>query len=414
MGIVNALVNPSLPSEQSRLIWLERERATHVSFAPQRFLDRLQGGDMMDEPLARPSILVVDDTIENLQLLSRILAQHAYEVRPVTSGRQALQAATNLPPELILLDVVMPELDGYEVCRRLKELDDLRAIPVIFLTAMCEPDDKIKAFAAGGADYITKPFQVDEVLARVRLHIALRQSHIKLAQSYERLRSLERFRDDLVQMLVHDMLSPLSALTVLLADVQNDCGGELDQHIREQLRFAVEAARSVNRMANDILDVSRLEERKLPLDRKPNDVAEICREVASHLGMLDRTRAIDVDGTEPTEIVCDRGIVFRVVENIVSNAIKHTPRGGRIRIRTGINAGRARVTIRDEGHGIPLEARTKIFEKFGTLEVRRDMQFHSTGLGLAFCKLAVEAHGGTIGVERGEPSGSIFWFEMPA
>jgi signal transduction histidine kinase len=369
---------------------------------------------LTEDPRARPSILVVDDAVENLQLLAGILAEHAYEVRPVTTGRQALQAATSLPPELILLDVAMPDMDGYEVCRRLKEVDELRAIPVIFLTALSETTDKIRAFAAGGADFITKPFQVEEVLARVRVHIALGQSHTKLSQSYERLRSLERLREDLVQMLLHDMRSPLSALTVLLSAVEEDGGGGLDQRIREHLKVAVQAVASVNRMANDILDVSRLEEGKLPMDRRTHDVAEICREVAAYLAGLDRLHTIDVGGTEPAEIVCDRDIVFRVVENIVSNAIKHTPPGGRIRIRTGIEAGRVRVTIRDEGHGIPLEARTKIFEKFGTLEACRDTRFHSTGLGLAFYKLAVEAHGGTIDVERGEPSGSIFWFELPA
>ena len=162
------------------------------------------------------SILVVDDTVENLQLLGSMLSEQGYEVRPVTNGRDALLAARSYPPDSILLDVSMPEMDGYEVCTQLKASEELREIPVIFLTALNSTADKVKAFEVGGADHVTKPFQIDEVLARIRVHIALRRSRQELLASYERLRGLERLREDMVQMVVHDMRSPLSALIGLL------------------------------------------------------------------------------------------------------------------------------------------------------------------------------------------------------
>jgi signal transduction histidine kinase len=366
----------------------------------------------MSQSPARASILIVDDTVENLQLLSSMLQDHGYEARPVTNGRDALVAARQHPPELILLDVSMPEMDGYEVCARLKEIPELREIPVIFLTALSSTADKVKAFEAGGADHVTKPFQIDEVLARIRVHVALRRSQLELQASYDRLRRLERLREDLVQMVVHDMRSPLSALMGLLELVQTD--STLGAQAAEDLQYAIQSAAGVNGLANDLLDISRLEEDKLPLDRQPCDLAQIGRDVLVRLGPLDRTRLLDLDAPGPVAVRCDRGLVHRVVENLVGNAVKHTPRGGRIIVSATARPGRVRVAVRDEGPGVPPEARTQIFEKFGTVAARREHQYHSTGLGLTFCKLAVEAHGGTIGVDAGDPTGSVFWFELPA
>jgi len=144
-------------------------------------------------------VLVVDDTIENLRLLSNMLSEEGYEVRAVTNGPQALEAVERDPPDVILLDISMPEMDGYEVCRRLKARDRSKDVPVIFLTALTDTADKVRAFDAGGVDYVTKPFQLDEVLARVKTQVTLRQARVALAGSYQRLHSLEQLRDNLVQ-----------------------------------------------------------------------------------------------------------------------------------------------------------------------------------------------------------------------
>lgn len=364
----------------------------------------------MEQPA---SILVVDDTVENLHLLSRMLTAHGYEVRPVTSGRQALVAARSAPPEAVLLDVTMPEMDGYEVCRHFKDEPALREIPVIFLTALSDTADKLRAFEAGGVDFITKPFQIDEVLARVRAQVALRQSHAALADSYQRLRGLERMREDLVQMVIHDMRSPLASLVMLLEHMHAGLGAALGDDVAEDLRIAVQAAAAANRMANDVLDVSRLEDGKLPLDRSRHDLVALCRDVVAGRRGLDRSADVAIDGDGALLVDCDPGLVRRVIENLVGNAIKHTPAGCPIRVAARAGSGQVRVEVRDGGGGVPVEARAKIFEKFGTLGARHDGAFHSSGLGLAFCKLAVEAHGGRIGVDAGSPVGSVFWFELP-
>ena len=360
------------------------------------------------------SILVVDDTPENLRLLTNMLAEQGYEIRPVTSGRQALQAARQAPPELILLDVNMPEMNGYEVCERLKATPDLKNIPVIFLTALSDTADKVRAFNAGGADFISKPFQVDEVLARVRTHLALQQARVELVKQYDRLKTLEKLRDDLVHMIVHDMRAPLQVMICHLECMEADIGSTVDEQTRKDLHAASQGAAVLNRMANDLLDVRRLEEGQLPLDRRTNDLSRIAASVRKEMADLDASRAIDVDAAGPAETMCDGGIMERVLENLVSNAIRHTPGGGRIRISVAAGPERVRVAVQDDGPGVPPEAKGKIFEKFGSVAVRQERTFHSAGLGLAFCKLAVEAHGGSIGVDDGNPRGSIFWVELPA
>ena len=362
-------------------------------------------------PDAKPhSILVVDDTVENLRLLSGMLAVRGYDVRPVTSGREALEMFAQEPPDLVLLDVMMPEMNGFEVCTKLRGNPEWHGVPVIFLTALSDVGDKVKGFAAGGTDYITKPFQLEEVLARVENQLALRQARRQLSAQLEQLRSLERLRDDLVHMIVHDMRSPLTVLIgrleLLKPHVANGPGKTLDTALR--------SAVALNRMADTLLDVSRLEDGKMPVHRTPCDLSKLAADVRASFAAVEPDRVIDLDCPEPVTATCDPGLVQRVLENLVSNGVKHTPSGGRLRIAATALPGRARLTVQDEGEGVPPEARERIFEKFGNVAARKSRSYHSAGLGLAFCKLAIQAHGGTIGVDSATPQGSLFWVELPS
>ncbi|HWZ89540.1 MAG TPA: response regulator [Polyangiaceae bacterium] len=366
----------------------------------------------MTGSVAPASVLVVDDTVDNLRLLTGVLEQMGHEVRPVTSGPQALVAARHSPPDLVLLDVTMPEMTGYEVCARFKADPQLKDIPVIFLTALSDIADKVKAFEVGGIDYITKPFHLEEVQARVRTHLALRSATVQLSRSYAKLQQLEQLREDLVHMVVHDMRSPLTVLSVHLEFLKNECQ-KLSPEAAGDLQAAIQGAQQVARMANDLLDVSRLEEGKLNLKLAEHDLGGLAEKVRSSLSGFERGRTIELELMAPTVAVCDSGLVQRILENLVSNAIKHTPSGSTIRISVGSRDRRALVAVSDQGPGVPVEARQRIFEKFGVVSTRQQDRYHSAGLGLAFCKLAVEAHGGTIGVDPREPTGSIFWFELP-
>jgi len=359
------------------------------------------------------SVLIVDDTIDTLRLLSDLLSAQGYEVRAVTSGQQALQAVARDLPDLILLDISMPELDGYEVCRRLRASERSRNVPVIFITAFTDTADKVRAFEAGGVDCVTKPFQIDEVLARVKTHVALRRAQAELADNYTRLRALERLRDDVVQMVIHDLRSPLTALLIELRLVLRGTAGALSDDNRAGLQSALAAAEAIKVMASDVLDLSRLEERRMPIEWAVWDLTRIAGDVCSVLRTTDSERAVDIESPGAVEVTCDGALVRRVIENLVRNGLRYSPADSRVRISIALSDSRVRVSVHDHGAEVPPEARQAIFEKYGTLAARQST-FRSIGLGLAFCKLAIEAHGGTIGVDSGVPAGSTFWFELPA
>lgn len=361
----------------------------------------------MATEMQRANILVVDDTVENLRLLVSVLGDRGYEPRPVTNGADALRAAEQEAPDLILLDITMPEMNGFEVCRALKARPALQHIPVIFLTALTDVQDKVNGFAAGGVDFITKPFHVDEVLARVASQVALKRARQDLAESLDRLQALEKLRDDLVHMILHDMRGLLTVVISYLELARPSLTGDAAADVGQ----AQSAAQAVARMANTVLDVSRLEDGKMPVKRKSTDVAALAAEAARNFGAMDTSRTILCPASGPVMAMCDADLVRRVIENLVSNAVKHTPEGGNVTVTVRVEDGQLRVAVRDEGRGVPDEVRATLFEKFAA--ARKATKFHSAGLGLAFCKLAVEAQGGTIGVEPALPHGSIFTFAIP-
>ncbi len=381
----------------------------------------------MEQPPAfaqqpKPSLLVVDDTPANLRLLTGMLKDRGYRVRPVPGGKLVLQALQKEKPDLILLDINMPEINGYEVCEQLKADESLKDIPVIFISALDEVMDKIKAFAAGGADYVTKPFQFEEVGARIHTHLTLHRlqlerdaQNVRLQESYDQLKALEDMRDNLTHMIIHDLRSPLMGLTGCLKMLETDVGEQLNSGEQELLREAKNCGLVLENMVNTLLDVSRLEEGKMPLNRTESDLDDVIQKALESLGSLTKPVLLSHQkASRPALVRCDAHLVARIVANLVGNAIKFTPEGGRIAVSVEQDGAGAKLKVTDTGNGIPPEYHQKIFEKFGQVEARQQRKMYSTGLGLTFCRLAVEAHGGTIGVESDVGKGSTFWFTLPA
>jgi two-component system, sensor histidine kinase and response regulator len=360
------------------------------------------------------NILIVDDTPENLHILTQMLSAAGYRPRPVPSGSLALRAAAAEAPDLVLLDIRMPEMDGYEVCRRLKADPGLRDVPVIFLSALTDTTVKLEAFKVGGVDYITKPFQIEEVGARVAAHLRLRRLQSDLASSNEELRRLESLRDSLFHMLVHDMRSPLTVVSAALEIIGE--AESLSDDARPLVGHARGSVEALIGMVSSVLDVSRMEAGRMPLSPEPCDVQAILEQAAARLELLrgGRLLAVASAGTVPPAFA-DRDILARVAQNLLGNALKFTAaEGGEIRA-TASSAGPAvRVEITDNGKGIRPELHERIFEKFVQAESPTAAARGSSGLGLTFCKLAVEAQGGRIGVTSAPGRGSTFWFELPA
>ncbi len=360
------------------------------------------------------SVLIVDDNPVNLQVLTGMLRQAGWRPRPVTGGRLGLQAARNEPPDLILLDVNMPGMNGYEVCEQLKADARLADIPVIFVSALGEMLDKMRGFQVGGVDYITKPFQLDEVKARVSAHLELRRQRRELQASYDKLRESERLRDSLVHMIVHDLRSPLAAISAYLELLKEEAKEKLGTETQEDVANAMRATRNMVRMINGILDVSKMEAQMMKLDLRECDLVQVVAQSLEDLGSLVGTRNLAFDRpAEPARVVADQEIVSRIVQNFLANALRFTPGGGEIRVGIVVEAKHMRVFVADTGPGVPPDFRDSIFDKFSQVTGSSTDRSRTTGLGLAFCKMAVEAHGGRIGVDSELGQGSTFWFTLP-
>lgn len=360
------------------------------------------------------NLLIVDDVAENLRLLSGILKESGHHIRPVTNGALALQAARHQPPDLVLLDIKMPGMDGFEVCRQLKAEESLRDIPVIFISALQDTEDKLCAFQAGGVDYVTKPFQIEEVQARVQTHLQLRRQRIQLEENFQRLQSLERMRDSLTHMIVHDMRSPLMSIGGYLELVQVfEAGGLTPAGLEYVAKSRANVTRLI-RMADEMLTVSRLEAGALPLNRSPLDLAVLLRETTAAVDHIGNPKRIHLDISVPDATVsADRELLGRVLQNLLNNALKFSPAGSPVNVTLRPIQRGLLVQVTDQGPGIPPGCEGTIFQKFGQLD--RASKRSGTGLGLAFCKLVVEAHGGQIGVAPvpAPESGSCFWFSLP-
>ena len=357
-------------------------------------------------------VLVVDDEERNRRLLNDILAVEGYDVVEAADGQEALDIVRDRAPDVILLDVMMPKIDGYEVCRTLKQAPETSPVPVLMVTALHDREDLLQGIRAGADDFLSKPVDGREIQLRVRNAVRTRQMHDEIQESYRRLRNLEGLRDKLTHMIVHDMRSPLMIMDIGLQCLEEDVGERIDEEARDNLTRVRAELHRLLEMANAMLDVSRLEQHQVPLRLQPGDLGALARNVAVQTRPLYRARRIEVE-IEPDlpGIAYDGELVERVFVNLVSNAIRHTQEEGSIRIHVGRSNGAARVEVADDGIGIPPADHQRIFEKFG--QVDREKAKYSTGLGLSFCKLAVESHGGAIGVESEEGQGSRFWFTLP-
>lgn len=365
----------------------------------------------LTEPKPKATVMIVDDAPENLSLLRGMLLSSGYAVRPVISGERALEVAQLSPPDLIIMDVKMPGMNGYEACEQLKQDARLKEIPVIFLSALNEGLDKVRGFAAGGVDYITKPFFLEDVEARIRTHLLLRRQASQLKENYAQLKNLEELRDNLTHMVVHDMANLLFGLTMSLESATAALVG-VPADVGRMLHTATWSARRLNEMSRQLLDINRLEAGQMPLQRKASDLSHTWAQASTPL--LDFADKRQIESTIPPQTMAcyDETIVQRVLINLLTNAIKFTEDNGHIRVTAMEENGEVRVAVNDNGRGIAAEHHAKLFTKFGQIELRQKKA--GTGLGLAFCKLAIEAHGGQIGVQSELGRGSTFWFTLPA
>ncbi len=367
-----------------------------------------------------PLILVVDDNPLNVEPLCDLLEAMGYRVAEAYNGADALRAVQENPPDLILLDIMMPGMNGFEVCRRLKADPRSGKIPVVFVTALAETEDKVAGIEAGGDDFLTKPFNRPLLLARIRSLLRLKAANDELESSYRKLQALERMKDDLMKMIVHDLKSPLAAILATLEMVLDRDLGALTEEQERMLADAFRRGDELVQLVDDLLELAELEDSRVVLQLSELDAARFLSEVAAEWSVrTDRVGAtLTVEEAPALRFEADEHLLRRVFANLIGNALRHAGDGVAIRCRARAapldGHGGVHFTVSDNGVGIPEEYHEMIFRKFSS--VRRgenESGFRSNGLGLTFCKLAVEAHGGHIWVQSRPGEGSAFHFVLP-
>ena len=360
-------------------------------------------------------VLVVDDEPANVELIVRRLGGNGYETLTASNGHDAIAVATKEQPDLILMDIMMPGLDGWQATRLLKGDPKTANIPVVFVTARDRPEDVAQGFEAGGIMYVNKPVEPVELFARVRNAIYMKRLQDDLRTKNEDLKRLESSRQELIGMLGHDIRNLANSVVAFLQLARM---GELtpDRPEFSQLLGLSEAnIAEVLRMVNALLDVYKMEEGRLEAVAGVNKLADVVKRSFAQLTPEAMAKGISLVERvgEDTTVFIDAGLIVRVLTNLVSNAIKHTPGGGTVTIEAGpASADSIVVRVIDTGPGIPEADAAHVFDRFYQTDVGRSRG--GTGLGLAFCKLAVELHGGKIGVANGGEPGAIVEFTIPS
>lgn len=356
-----------------------------------------------------PNILIVDDIPANLKLLGDILKGEGYKVRPVPSGALALQVAEKEKPGLILLDIMMPEMDGYEVCRRLKENKLLHDIPVIFISALNETNDIVKALKYGGVDYITKPFRAEEISARVKIHIKLRQQSIELQE-------LNVTKDRFFSIIAHDLRGPMGGFMGLTDLLTEELSNMSRAEIQGFLGSMRDSATNLFKLLENLLQWARIQQGGIIFSRERVLFRPIVIESLEMIKESARKKGITIicDISEQLEVFADSNLIQTIIRNLVSNAVKFSRRGGTVNISAKTTADKSiEISVKDTGIGMDRYMAENLFR----LDVKNGRPGtegeQSTGLGLLLCKEFIEKHGGHIRVESEVGKGSVFTFNIP-
>jgi two-component system sensor histidine kinase/response regulator len=411
--------------------------------------------DPMVQNTEQYEILIVDDTPDSLELLRRLLKEFGYRVRPAANGRHALKSVAARLPDLILLDVKMPGMDGYEVCRRLKSREHSRNVPVIFISAYGETANKVEGFRAGGVDYIAKPFEREEVLARVESHLrlgkltehleqevsqrtaeltlanqrlrqqiaerkvieeALRRLNLELDRRVlERTAELEAANEEMrafAYTVSHDLRAPLRHIDGFLELLQQKAEAVLDDQSRHYMDTISKAARKMSLLIDDLLSFSRMGQHAMSF--KPVDLEPLVHEVIRDLEPDAAGRTIEWRIGDLPAVDGDAAMLWIVLSNLIANALKFTRPRQKARIEIGTLPGQASETVifvRDNGVGFDMAYVDKLFGVFQRLH--RAEEFEGTGIGLATVRRIVARHGGRTWAEGKVDQGATFYFVLP-
>ncbi len=358
----------------------------------------------------KPLILVVDDTPKNLQVLGKILYELGYNVAVANSGIQALDSIEKEKPDLVLLDIQMPEMDGFEVCSRLKKSIDTKDIPIIFLTAMHEFPSVIKAFEVGAVDYITKPFNTAELTARVATHLEIKQSREKLSE-------MNSMKDKFFRIIAHDLRNPfvgIIGLSESIAKILSSPDKESIERILKYNKIILSSATSTATLLENLLKWAKSQSGFLEINPKCISLTKVFEKNLELISGVTLKKEIIIEKIiEEDQVFVDEMMFNTILRNLLSNAVKFTGIGGKISLFARKIDDWVKISIQDTGIGIEPKNIEKIFRidsKFTSLGTEKEK---GSGLGLILCKEFVEKLGGEIWLTSEIGKGTIFSFTIP-
>ncbi len=362
----------------------------------------------------RSRILIVDDELSALYTLEMLLASEPYEIVLANSPEDAFLQLENGPPDVILLDVMMPNVTGFEVCQRLKSDERWRHIPVILVTALNSKEDLVHGLNSGADEFVSKPVNGAELRARV-------STMLRIKHQYDEIQGALSMREELANMIVHDMRTPISAILLYL-DLLSKAPASAASLERIIPKLQAQAQR-LNTMLTDMLLVAKMQSGKLVLNAKLVDMGQLIESAVQDQEAVASTKGIWVETELPNDsrkVPVDSKLMQRALENLLSNALKFSPDCSTVTVRlayagdhSSSNGRQPRLCIQviDEGPGVPKEFHEDIFDRFKVVKVQ-SAEVPQVGMGLAFCKMVVEAHGGRIWVEANHPTGAVFNLEL--
>jgi two-component system sensor histidine kinase/response regulator len=357
------------------------------------------------------SVLVVDDEPLNRALMRAALGA-TFRVVEAENGAAALEAIGCESIDLVLLDIMMPRMDGYEVCRRIKEGATEGFLPVLLVSALGEQADRNRGLEAGADDFVSKPFDRRELLLRTRAFLRLREQDRLIRKQLQDLARLQTAKDDLVSLLVHDLRSPLSGVIAYLQLLQDEVTGRAASDVK----MALQSADAALGRLEEALQVRLLEEGSLLVRREPVTLPSMVSETVVPMEAMARRKGVllarSVEGDTVARL--DGKLVRRSMENLLTNALKYTPKGGDVSLAVRADESEVAIDVADRGPGIPDDLKGSLFEKFGSVEVKRGGARKGFGLGLYLVKLVAQGHGGAVSVVDRPGGGSIFRMRLAA
>ena len=369
-------------------------------------------------------ILIVEDNQENMDLLVYFLRPQGYDIISVYDGLSALDKVEEERPDIILLDIMLPKMDGYEVCGRLKKDPTTKFIPIIMLTALKELKDKVKALEVGADDFLSKPFENVELLARVKsllrlkdYHDELQRKNQELAEKNDSLMGMDRFKEDLTNLIIHDMKNPLFVIQGNLQMMSMSMDNVPPEILKKYTQRIERSSQQLLRMVVNLLDISRIEDGTINLKNDHaninNIIEEIIKRIKDYPENQNKQIFIELDEQLP-DLIIDKSVMERVFENLINFSITNLVDEGKVIFST-VMADNKKVQFitHDSGTQIPKNYHDKIFEKFSQAEIKNSGYRVDRALGLTFCKMAVEAHKGNMWLDLENKIGNKFIIELP-